>query len=436
MVPAVFLALDALPITPNGKLARGALPPPPAPTGREAPAFGAVAAGSLEAQLIDLWQALLGVRSLGVDDDFFELGGDSLTAARMIQQVGDLTGCALPLAALYDSPTIARLACLLRRGGERALDVTSPALTLNRGGDRPPLFLFHGILTGGAFYALRLARQLGPRQPVHVVHPFTGVKAPVPSTIEAMVDEHIRVVRELQPRGPYRLVGYCNGGLVAYEIARRLRESGDTVELLALIAAAPVMPLAGTGRFLRRIADLTGLSAELAAEPVARLRSFVEALATLPPRQRPAFVTGKSVELARRAARRWARSASGRAAPGVMDLYHRIVMRYFAAPYPGPIVLLWPEREPWGSAAAAADAWRCLVPSMSLHVVPGDHLAVVHQHLDELTAKLARYLGDAAQPPRPASAPAAPPDRSGMPLPVVDFVLLVTIASRFSTWFV
>jgi hypothetical protein len=73
---------------------------------------------------------------------------------------------------------------------------------------------------------------------------------------------------------------------------------------------------------------------------------------------------------------------------------------------------------------------------MSLHVVPGDHLAVVHQHLDELTAKLARYLGDAAQPPRPASAPAAPPDRSGMPLPVVDFVLLVTIASRFSTWFV
>ena len=396
MVPASFVALDALPLTANGKLDRRALAATEEASAPPAPTSVAARPGSLEAQLIDLWQALLGVRRLGVEDDFFELGGDSLTAARMIQQVGDLTGCTLPLAALYDSPTVEQLAAVLRRGGAGTLDVTSPGLTLNRGGDRPPLILFHGILTGGAFYTLRLARRLGPRQPVHVVHPFTGITAPVPSTIEAMVDEHLRVVRELQPRGPYRLLGYCNGGLVAYEVARRLREAGDAVELLALIAAAPVTPLAGTGRWLRRLAGLAGLRPEPAAEPVARLRSFVEALTALPPRRRPAFVASKSLELARRAARRGAHPGTGSLALGVMDLYHRIVMRYFPQPYPGPVVLLWPELEPWGPAAAAAAAWRCLVPSVRVHVVPGDHLAVVHEHLDRLVAQLAPYLDDDA----------------------------------------
>jgi thioesterase domain-containing protein/acyl carrier protein len=396
-VPATFLLLDALPLTGSGKVDRRALVAlADAPVHEPEPTVAAPP-GSLEAQLADLWQALLGGRPVGVDDDFFELGGDSLTAARMIQHVGDLTGCVLPLTALYESPTIGELAGLLRRRGERAFDVTAPAVTLNRGGDRTPLFLFHGMLTGGAFYALRLARRLGPRQPVHVVHPFTGVTAPIPSTIEAMVEEHIRVVRALQPHGPYRLAGYCNGGLVAYEIARRLQESGDAVQLLALIAAAPATPLAATGRLVQRAAELAGLSPERAAEPVARLRSFVEALTALPPRARAAFVVAKGAALARRAARRSTGRPSG-FTPGVMDLYHRIVMRYFAQRYAGAVVLLWPEREPWGSAAAAAGAWRRLVPSVTVHVVPGDHLAVVHEHLDVVADFLASYLEDGRRP--------------------------------------
>ena len=405
MVPAAFVALDALPLTPNGKLDRRALAAIQAEPSRAVPVTAP--AGSLEAQLADLWQAVLGGRPVGAGDDFFELGGDSLSAARMMQAVSDLTGCALPLTALYESPTVEGLARLVRQHGERAFDVTAPALTLNRGGDRPALFLFHGMLTGGAFYTLRLARRLGPRQPVHVVHPFTGVVAPIPPTIEAMVDEHIRVVRALQPHGPYRLVGYCNGGLVAYEIARRLRESGEAVELLALIAAAPVTPLAATGRLLRRVAGRLGLSPAWIAEPVARLRSFLEALAGLPLARRPGFAAAKGIDLVRRIARRRAPGGDGRM-PSVMDLYHRIVMRYFAPPYPGAVVLLWPEREPWGTAAAAAAAWRRLVPSVSVHVVPGDHLAVVHEHVDVLAGQLAAHLEDDAGPEELATHAAGP----------------------------
>src|SRR4029453_14246502 len=165
-------------------------------------------------------------------------------------------------------------------------------------GDQTPLVLFHGMLTGGAFYALRLARRLGPRQPVHVVPPFTGAGGPVPHTVEAMAAAQLDPVRPLQPRGPYRLAGYCNGGLVAYEIARRLREAGETVELVALVAAAPVTPLARTRRVLRSAARLGGLSPEFVAEPLARLRSLVEALSEVPHRRRLAFVAAKCLRLA------------------------------------------------------------------------------------------------------------------------------------------
>src|SRR4029453_18247098 len=254
MVPAAFVPLPALPLTPNGKVDRRALAAASEAPMRPAPATAAPA-GSLEAQLIELWQEVLGVRPIGASDDFFELGGDSLTAARMAQQVADLTGSALPLGALYESPTVAGLARLLREG-TLAPGNPAPAVTLNRGGDHTPLVLFHGMLTGGAFYALRLARRLGPRQPVHVVPPFTGASGPVPHTVEAMAAAALDLVRTLQPRGPYRLAGYCNGGLVAYEIARRLREAGETVELVALVAAAPVTPLARTGRVLRSAARL------------------------------------------------------------------------------------------------------------------------------------------------------------------------------------
>jgi amino acid adenylation domain-containing protein len=394
MVPTAFVPVGALPLTPNGKLDRRALAALGEPPVRAAQPSVAVPAGSLEGQLIDLWQDVLGEPSIGPDDDFFELGGDSLTAARMIQQVGELTGSAVPLGALYECPTVAGLARRLREG-TLVPGAGAPAVTLNRGGDRPPLVLFHGMLTGGAFYALRLARHLGPRQPVHVVPPFTGAGRPVPPTIEAMAAAQLDVVRALQPRGPYRLAGYCNGGLVAYEVARYLSAAGETVELVALIAAAPVTPLARTGRILRAAASLTGLPPEPIAEPLARVRSLVEALGELPRRRRLAFVAAKWRLLTRRA------PGDDATPPDVMDVYHRVVMRYFPRPAPSPVVVFWPEQEPWGPASAAAAAWRRLVPAVDVHVVPGDHLAVVHDHLDVLVERLVPYL----ETPVPVSQP-------------------------------
>ena len=332
----------------------------------------------------------------------------------MIQQVGELTGSAVPLGALYECPTVAGLARLLRDGVPVA-GSAAPAVTLNRGGDRPPLVLFHGMLTGGAFYALRLARRLGPRQPVHVVPPFTGAGRTGAAHRRgdggraARRGAHAAAARALSPG---RLLQRRAGGVRG---RAPLRAAGETVEMVALIAAAPVTPLARTGRILRAAAALTGLPPEPVAEPVARVRSLVEALGELPRRQRLAFVAAKCRRLARGA---WAREAA--TPPDIMDVYHRVVMRYFPRPAPDHVVVFWPEQEPWGPASAAAAAWRRLVPAVDVHVVPGDHLAVVHDHLDVLVERLAPYLDGPVPSSQPAPATVAERVRLSLPPFVVD----------------
>jgi thioesterase domain-containing protein len=242
-----------------------------------------------------------------------------------------------------------------------------------------------------------------------------------------MAAAQVDVVRALQPHGPYRLAGYCNGGLVAYEVARRLREAGETVDRLALIAAAPVTSLARTGRTLATAAALARLPADRVVEPLARVRSLVEALAELPRRQRLPFLAAKWRLLARAGA-----ASPAAEAPDVMDVYHRVVMRYFPHRAPGHVVLFWPEQEPWGSASAAAAAWRRLVPQVDVHVVPGDHLAVVHDHLDVLAERLAPYLEG-----RPAPAEPGPPTvvervRLSLPPVVIEFAETLERACEMS----
>ena len=161
---------------------------------------------------------------------------------------------------------------------------------------------------------------------------------------------------------------------------------------MALIASAPVGPLARLGRTLRAAAALTGLPPAPFVEPLARLRSLVEALVALPRRERLAFVARKC-----RLLLGWRRPADA-APPNLMAVYHRVVMRYFPRRAPGRVVLFWPEQEPWGPAGAAASVWRRLVPEVDVYVVPGDHLAVIHEHLDVLLERLAPYLEDRAPP--------------------------------------
>ncbi len=231
MVPAAVVVLAGLPLSPGGKVDRRALP---APEWDEGGGGGYLAPrDTLELALARIWEDVLGVERVGVRDGFFARGGHSLLAVRLMARVERATGVRLPLAALFTASTVEQLAAELRRGDFR--DDGSPLVPIRPGGSRPPLFLVHPV--GGDVLAYAgLARHLDPEQPVYGLRSRGLAAGAEPArTVEEMAVDYLAALREAQPAGPYRLGGWSMGGVVAFEMARRLEADGERVERLVLI---------------------------------------------------------------------------------------------------------------------------------------------------------------------------------------------------------
>lgn len=233
MIPANFMALDAMPLTPNGKLDRKALPAieearrdiyaePVTPT---------------EKKLAVLWQKILKVDRVGLHDDFFDLGGDSLNAAEMIAHFPSQFEMELPLGSLFEAPTIAHLATLVERLGHEYSDTLGVVLPLRKVTKNPqrPLFCIHPI-SGISLGFSGLLRHLDPAIPVYGLQ-SRGLLggAGLSASIEEIANDYLTQIRLIQPEGPYRLVGRSFGGLIAHAIAEQIESQGLQVELLAMI---------------------------------------------------------------------------------------------------------------------------------------------------------------------------------------------------------
>jgi len=233
LVPGAFVRLDALPLTRHGKLDRAALPRPAA--NNDAAAYTAPST-EMERVLADIWAKVLDIERVDVDDNFFALGGDSLLAAVMFAKTERRTGNAIPLALLFARPTIREVAkALEERGGGDEQSV----VVLRAGGDKAPLFLAHGV-SGALFRYMQLVRRLDPEQPVYGLQ---ATPALVPNRrrllIEDLACRYVDDIVRLQPTGPYRLAGFCFGGVVVLEVAHRLEQLGHEVSVLALFDAIP-----------------------------------------------------------------------------------------------------------------------------------------------------------------------------------------------------
>jgi len=187
-------------------------------------------ASPLENTLVALFQEVLGVRDVGLHDDFFELGGHSLLAVELFAAIERTTGARLRLATVFEAPTPAQMAEVLRTDG---WDVSLGSMVvLTKSGSRPALF----AVTAGDGNVVGfgpLARRLGPDQPFCVLQPFgLDSAAPLHRSVEAMARHYVNEIRTVQERGPYYLAGRCFGSLVAYEVARRLESAGESVALL------------------------------------------------------------------------------------------------------------------------------------------------------------------------------------------------------------
>jgi len=232
MIPSIFVVMDKLPLSPNGKIDRKALPPPH--QGRIEVAREFVAPRDpIEQMLAQIWSEILSVRRIGIHDNFFELGGHSLLAVRIMAEIERLVKKRLPLATFLQAPTIADLADVLRK--EDWKPSWSSLTPIRAGGSKPPLFLMHSH-GGNVLEYYPLAKYLEADQPVYALQ-ARGLDGNIikDQSFEEMAAAHLAELRTLQPEGPYFLGGYCLGGLLALEAAQQLSAAGEEVALVLLI---------------------------------------------------------------------------------------------------------------------------------------------------------------------------------------------------------
>ena len=385
MVPAVIVLLDALPVAPNGKVDRNALPAPDQARPESEKAYVAPR-DDLELQLAHIWEEVLGVRPVGVRDNFFELGGHSLMAVRLFAVIEKQLGKKLPLTAVFQGATVEQLVDLLRQ--QATPGPQSSLVAIQPGGSKRPLFLVHPA-GGHVFPYVHLAQLLGPDQPCYGLQARSLEDGQDPhARIEDMAAYYIEAMRSAQPTGPYLLGGWSMGGVVAFEMAQQLHAQGDHVALLALLdgripAADDDFPEDDSDALLL-VERYFGVSF-----------GSMEILAELPKDQQLGFV----LELAQSAELVPAELDVSQARRFVALLRNdlRATQAYGLRLYPGRITFFKASETLAGTSADATMGWRDWArDGVEVHVVPGNHANLMYEpHVEVLAEKLTACLNAA-----------------------------------------
>ncbi|MDB4894665.1 MAG: amino acid adenylation domain protein, partial [Firmicutes bacterium] len=367
MVPGTVTVVAEIPLTPNGKVDRKGLPEPDEERTGETAHVGP--RDALELQLATIWEEVLGVRAVSVTANFFDLGGHSLIALRLLSQIHAVTGVQVPVPAFFQAPTVEQMAALLRRESG-APTAWSPLVPLHAAGSQRPLFCVHPG-GGAALPYATLARYLGEDQPLYgfQARGLDGREAPA-ERVADMAASYVAAMRTVQPAGPYLLAGWSVGGVIAFEMAQQLRSNNQEVALLALLDAKLLDETAGDEASL--VADFVrdfsaGLLPAIGPSQVDRSQMSDD--------EQLAVVLDIAV-------------AQGLVPPdfdreqlryllAVFQANHRAVRRYTPKPYPGKAVLFVPEEE-GAHKAAGAPRWQELIGGgLDVRMTPGSHQTMV-----------------------------------------------------------
>jgi amino acid adenylation domain-containing protein len=379
MVPSGFVFLRALPLTPNGKVDRRVLSTLPA---HEAPAENYVApADPVELELAGMWEGVLGKRPIGVRDNFFEVGGHSLVAVRLMRRIEQKFKRKLPLVTLFEAPTIEQLAAILRR--ESWSPNSSLAIPIQPLGNRPPFFCVHGL--GGAVLRFKdLAGHMAPDQPFYGIQP-QGIDGGMPflRSVEEMATCYVREMRKVQPEGPYFVGGYSFGGLVAFEMARQLQADGQEVAFLGLVDTYP------------------GKAKSSAV--------LLSTLIALPRQQQIAYVTRKINKYRKGLRRRFDALFLPKALKEVRKILAKAELAYQPQTYFGTTTWIRASEKGLRGLDSPQDDWsKWSIEGVEVHEIDGDHGGIMKEPMVSILAERLRACLAKAQEKTPQDALATP----------------------------
>ena len=385
MVPPVIVLLDALPIMPNGKVDRRALPAPDRSRREPEKAFVAPR-DELELSLAQIWEEVLSVRPIGIRDNFFELGGHSLLAVRLFAVIEKQLGKKLPLTAVFQGATIEHLADVLRHQAKRGPH--SSLVPIQPRGNKQPLFLVHPA-GGHVFPYIHLAKFLGSDQPCYGLQAIGTEDGQDPHTrIEDMAAHYIKALQTVQPTGPYLIGGWSMGGVIAFEMAQQLIAQGQQLALLALLDAGT--PASGEA-FPEEDSDALSLVERYFGVSF----GSVESLAALPKDEQLAFM----LEQAKKAGLVPAELDVSQARRFVTLLRSdlRATQSYAPHLYPGRITFFKASETLAGTSSDLTMGWsEWASGGVEVHIVPGNHANLMYQpHVEVLADKLMACLNEA-----------------------------------------
>lgn len=396
MVPSVFVVLESLPLSPTGKVDRNALP---ATNGAKPSALKDFAppADELELKLTRIWEKVLGVRSISVNDNFFELGGHSLLAVRLFAQIEKSFGRDLPLATLFQAPTVKQLARVLREEGWPA--PWSSLVMIQGGTARIPFFCIHAA-GGNVLEYYDLARLLGPDQPVYGLQAkgLDGKEEPH-TNIKEMAVHYLKEMREVQPEGPYLLGGRSSGGTIAFEMACLLAAEGQQVALLALLDTYPA------GYF--KLLPGSGSLRQRAIRYGRKLGSHATNMSQLSIAKKLEYVFGKLKYAPEKAKHKLYRRAykiyqkMGRQLPpalkNIEEINFAAVKEYVPQTFAGDVTLFLATD--LTADYDLHDGWRELIEgSIEVHEISGNHINIIKEpHVRELAEQLRGSLARAQE---------------------------------------
>lgn len=313
--------------------------------------------------LTPIWQRVLQLSSVGIDDNFFDLGGDSALALELFHEIALACGRELPPVMIYHAPTIAALAALLE---QPTTPRVPPLVQLKSGSGQPPVFIAHG-LGGSVMDFYQIVKHI---QTPHAIHGMQakgidGVEEPF-DRIEDMARYSLDAVRQLQPHGPYLLIGFSLGGLVTLEMAQQLIAEGETIGLLAMLDSYPHVSQLTRGQRAR-------LSTRQTWRRVARKLQW---LGVSPPYQTTVEVSPSP------------------ALQHFRDISYLALERYQPRFYPGKINFVR-AAIPTDFPADPVAVWSNLAQELELNTVPGDHLGIMTTHFESLASVISGYLREA-----------------------------------------